>query len=111
MRFELTAAVLVAAGVVEGDTALPELRRLIGNGLRHLVERRGRFGKAPLLERAHRAIHDRLRALLCRGAERRRKNQDQHSQTHVPHSLILAARQWSDKDQQITSKSAISSPP
>lgn len=39
MRLELAAAVGVAAGVVERDAALPELRGECGCGLGELVER------------------------------------------------------------------------
>ena len=63
MRFELAAAVVVAAGVIQSDATLPEVGRLIGNGLRQAVERRGGFGEAPVFEIGHCAIQDRLRTL------------------------------------------------
>ena len=89
MRLELTAAVVVAAGVIQRDAALPELRRLIGDGLRQLVKRRGGFGKAPLFEISHCAIQDRLWALLFPDAESRHKSQNQHRRFHVPSSIAI----------------------
>ena len=84
MRFELAAAVVVAAGVIQRDATLPEVGRPIGNGLRQAVKRGGGFGEAPVFEVGHRAIQKGLRTLRehrCR--EPGTKNQKQKDDGHV----------------------------
>jgi hypothetical protein len=66
MGFELSSAVGVAPGVVEGDPSLPELRRLVGDELRQSVEARGRLGDSTVPKIRDRAIEDGLGTLrLC----------------------------------------------
>jgi hypothetical protein len=61
VRFKLRAAILVAAGVVKNDAALPQLWRHRRHKLRHLVETCGGFRNAGLFEILNGAVEDLLR--------------------------------------------------
>ena len=69
VRLELASAVLVAPGVVERDTPLPQLRRRARPRPRHLVEPVGRLLDPPSAEVRHRPVEDLLRRLRARAAD------------------------------------------
>jgi hypothetical protein len=60
VRFELGAAVLVAAGVVERDPALPELGLNVRGELHQVIEASRRLGNSAVLKIRERAIEDPL---------------------------------------------------
>jgi hypothetical protein len=69
---ELVAAVLVAFGIVEGETALPELRFGLGNGLDDFVEGNGGVLYAGVEEGIDSGLHPLIRGfggLLSGGGE------------------------------------------
>src|SRR5712691_5479639 len=66
VRFELRAAVLIAAGVIERDAALPELGSLVGDELGQSVESNDRFGDVAASEIGHGAVENRLRTFWRR---------------------------------------------
>jgi hypothetical protein len=87
--FELRAAVLIPAGVVQGDPPLPQLRRRCGQEFHQRVEAGGRFDHATGLEIRDGAIENRL-WLLRRKRHVHQQDGDRQHRSHFRKSTAIS---------------------